>query len=280
MVTQGVLTTMLAIAAAFTIIPIIAVIVLLAMKKLKGSAFWSGLGVAVISNIIVSVIQLALMSAGYTTETITGTVPMLIMQLTAAVSNAGFLLLFFGAVIKGSRTMRGAVSAAAGYTLITTLGLGMQSFSLYSGAAMINSGMFDPTYAQAIQMGATDKETVTLLKQTILDTTIPSLLIYIPNVIAIFLAVTAAAIFMAKGVKTRHAPSVIIAFILHIVFIATAAVISNTYIAVAVITVISIAEFAWAMTVRSALAEEKPAAPEEDSFLQTVQAAQSDNISE
>lgn len=280
MVTQGVLTTMLAIAAAFTVLPIIAVIALLAMKKLKGSAFWSGLGVAVISNIIVSVVQLALMSSGYTTETIKGTVPMLIIQLTAAISNAGFLLLFFGAVIKGSRTMRGAVSAAAGYTLISMLSLGMQSFSLYSNAAMINSGMFDATYAQAIQMGAVDKETVTLLKQTVIETTIPSLLILIPNVIAIFLAVAAAAVFIANGVKTGHIFSVIIAFILHIVFIGAAAVISNTYIAVAVITIISIAEFAWAATVRSALAEEKPAAPPEDDFLRTVQAAQSDDISE
>ncbi|MGN0585914.1 MAG: hypothetical protein ACI4JF_01400 [Oscillospiraceae bacterium] len=268
---------MLAIAAAFTVLPIIAVIVLLATKKLKGSAFWSGLAVAVISNIIVTVIQLIMLSAGYTVTTITETLPMMIMQLIAAVSNAAFLLLFFGAVLKGSRNMRGAISAASGYTLVTMLGLGMQSFSLYSGAAMINSGMFDSTYAQAIQMGATDKETITTLKQTILDTTIPSLLIYIPNVIAIFLAVTAVAIFMAKGAKTKHAPSVIIAFILHIVFIAAAAIISNTYIAVAVIFVISIAEFAWAMTVRGAIAEEKPAAPEEDDFLRTVQAAQSDD---
>lgn len=268
---------MLAIAAGFTIIPIIAVIILLAMKKLKGSAFWSGLGIAVISNIIVMVIQSVLLSAGYTTETIADTVPMMIMQLAAAVSNAGFLLLFFGAVLKGSRTMKGAVSAAAGYTLVTALGLGMQSFSLYSSAAMINSGMFDSTYAQAIQMGAADKETVTILKQTVLDTTVPSLLIYIPNVIAIFLAVSAAAVFMAKGVRTKHVPSVIIAFILHIVFIAAATIISDTYIAVAVILVISGAEFIWAMTVRGAIAEEKPAAPEEDDFLRTVQAAQSDD---
>lgn len=277
MITQGVLTTMLAIAAAFTIIPIIAAIVLLAMKKLKGSAFWSGLGIAVISNILVSVVQVLMMSAGYTTTTITETLPMMIMQLIAAVSNAGFLLLFFGAVLKGSRNMRGAISAASGYTLVTLLGLGISCFSLYSSAAMINSGMFDPTYSQMIQMGAADKETVTLLKQQVLDTTIPSLLIYIPNVIAIFLAVTAAAMFIIKGVRTKHVPSVIIAFALHIVFIGTTAAISNTYIAVAVATVLAIAEFAWAMTIRSALAEEKPAAPEEDSFLQTVQAAQSDD---
>lgn len=277
MITQGVLTTMLALAAGFTVVPIIAVIILLATKKLKGSAFWSGLAIAVISNIIASVIQFVMLSAGYTVAALTETLPMMIMQLTAAVSNAAFLLLFFGAVLKGSRNMKGAVSAASGYTLFTLLSIGIQCFSLYSNAAMINLGQFDSTYAQAIQMGAADKETVTILKQSIFDTTIPSLLIYIPNIAAIFLAMTAAAVFIVKGVKTKSASSVIIAFVMHIVFIGAVSCITNNYIAVAVGLVIAIAEFIWAMTVRGAIAEEKPAAPEEDSFLQTVQAAQSDD---
>ena len=58
MVSQGVLMTLLGLTVVFGIVPLIAAIVLLATKKLKGSAFWSGVGIAVIASIIGSVVSL------------------------------------------------------------------------------------------------------------------------------------------------------------------------------------------------------------------------------
>lgn len=279
MVSQGVLMTLLGLTVVFDIVPLIAAIVLLATKKLKGSAFWSGVGIAVIASIIGSVVSL--IAAGISGITITTDGPVWILALQQGVIAAAdvlLILLFFKAVLKKSVNFKGAVSLAAGYGAVNLLTYAISMISYYSTAAMINNGQFDAIYSASIQMGAISKETVIELKNQIISLSVPELLMFIPNCAAVILMIASVAVFTVKGVSNKKVlPDLGIAFALHLAVVLFATLIPNTYAAVAVILVLSVAAWIYAYRVRSDIKEPEPPKPADDSFIQTIEAAKQDS---
>lgn len=278
MVTQSTIAAMLTVLVAMGILPIIAGIILLATKKFKGSAFWSGLGSAFFATIVVGIIQGIMMGAGMTTEALTEMPFVAILNGVLILFDMVFMFIFLRFVLKKSRSYKSAVSFGCGFGLFYLVTVGMSMISYFMSATMINSGTFDSTYSLSIQMGAVDKETVLMLKNQILSLKAAELLMSIPQYAALILALIASAAFILRGVSQgKTAQGLLISTVVHVLIIVPSLVIKNVYVATAVMVVVGIGTFIFAHKLRGDITEPEEPAVVEDDFLKTVKAAQEEN---
>lgn len=278
MVTQSTIAAMLTVLVVMGILPIIAGIILLATKKFKGSAFWSGLGSAFFATMAVGIIQGIMMGAGMTTEALTQMPFIAIVNGVLIVFDMVFMFIFLRFVLKKSRSYKSAVSFGCGFGLFYLVTVGMSMISYFMSATMINSGTFDSTYSLSIQMGAVDKETVLMLKNQILSLKAAELLMSIPQYGALILALIASAAFILRGISQgKTAQGLLISAVVHVLIMVPSLVIKNVYGATAVMVVVGIGTFVFAHKLRGDITEPEEPAAVEDDFLKTVKAAQEEN---
>lgn len=278
MVTQSTIAAMLTVLTVMGILPIIAGIILLATKKFKGSAFWSGLGSAFFATIAVGIIQGIMMGAGMTTEALTEMPFVAILNGVLIVFDMVFMFIFLRFVLKKSRSYKGAVSFGCGFGMFYLVTVGMSMISYFMSATMINSGTFDSTYSLSIQMGAVDKETVLMLKNQILSLKAAELLMSIPQYAALILALIASAAFILRGVSQgKTAQGLLISAVVHVLIMVPSLVIKNVYGATAAMVVVGICAFIFAHKLRGDITEPEEPAVVEDDFLKTVKNVQEEN---
>ena len=278
MVTQSTIAAMLTVLTVMGILPIIAGIILLATKKFKGSAFWSGLGSAFFSTIAVGIIQGIMMGAGMTTEALTEMPFVAILNGVLIVFDMVFMFIFLRFVLKKSRSYKGAVSFGCGFGMFYLVTVGMSMISYFMSATMINSGTFDSTYSLSIQMGAVDKETVLMLKNQILSLKAAELLMSIPQYAALILALIASAAFILRGVSQgKTVQGLLISTVVHVLILVPSLVIKNVYGATAVMVAVGIGAFIFAHKLRGDITEPEEPAVVEDDFLKTVKNVQEEN---
>ncbi len=276
MVSGKVIAVMLTLVAVMGVVPIIGASVLLVMKKIKGSAFWMGVLTAIVSSIVMSVVQVIAFSAdsgpsAFLTVTV---------QVIAAVVDAALILLCFKVFIRKSADFKGAVSLGLGFGAVNLITYAFSLLSNYMVALMINKGTFDMTYAASIEAGLLDKETVVMMKQAIMDLKAPELLMYLPNCIGVILMIIAAAVFIVRGINKGKAVSgFLIALAMHMAIALISGLIMNIYIAVVLIFAISLAEFIFALKVRPDLQKPETTSAAEDSFLKSIEEAKSETPS-
>lgn len=278
MVKQSVIAVMLSVFVVMGIFPIIAGIILLATKKFKASAFWSGLGSAFFATIVVAIVQGVMMGAGMTTEALTQMPAVAISNGALILFDMAFMFIFLRFVLKKSRSYKGAVSFGCGFGLYYLVTVGMGMISYFMSASMINSGTFDSTYSLSIQMGAIDKETVLMLKNQILSLTSGELLMSIPQYCALVLSLIASAAFILWGIsKGKTMQGLLISAAAHVLILLPSLLITNVYVATAVMVVVGVGEFIPAHKLRGDITEPEEPAAVEDDFLKTVKAVQEEN---
>lgn len=278
MVKQSVIAVMLSVFVVMGIFPIIAGIILLATKKFKASAFWSGLGSAFFATIVVAIVQGVMMGAGMTTEALTQMPAVAISNGALMLFDMAFMFIFLRFVLKKSRSYKGAVSFGCGFGLYYLVTVGMGMISYFMSASMINSGTFDSTYSLSIQMGAIDKETVLMLKNQILSLTSGELLMSIPQYCALVLSLIASAAFILWGIsKGKTMQGLLISAAAHVLILLPSLLITNAYVAAAVMVVVGVGEFIPAHKLRGDITEPEEPAAVEDDFLKTVKAVQEEN---
>lgn len=278
MVTQSAIAAMLTVLVVMGILPIIAGIILLATKKFKASAFWSGLGSALLATIVVGIIEGIMMGAGLTTEALTQMPSIAIINGVLILFDMVFMFIFLRFVLKKSRSYKGAVSFGCGFGMFYLVTVGMSMISCFMSASMINSGTFDSNYSLSIQMGMIDKETVLMLKNQIISMKAAEVLMSIPQYGGLVLSLIASAAFILRGISQgKTVQGLLISAGVHVLIMLPSLVITNVYAATAVMVVVGVGAFIMAHKLRGDITQPEEPVAVEDDFLKTVKAAQEEN---
>lgn len=205
MITQSVIAAALIGVVITGLVPIIGGIVLMAMGKIKASSFWAGVlayVIAIIAASIVTVIIAYSASAG-DTAALTSTENNTALSFVSAIVTGVIFALAMGVCIRSCmklRTFNAALSCGlgfgAGYAVTIAIGL----VGSYITFGSINSGAFDAQYAQLVKMGAIDKETVNMLKETYTSFTATDIVQQILTAVFFAAALAAAAVFVMRFV--------------------------------------------------------------------------------
>ncbi|MCL2053302.1 MAG: YhfC family glutamic-type intramembrane protease [Oscillospiraceae bacterium] len=266
--------TIIAILLAFFItgvIPAITGIVLLASRKLKGSAFWYGILSALAATIIVLIPALATQGGNPAQE---GSAFVALQLLNAAVSAAA-LALGVMVILKKSRDFKGAVSCGIGYGMFYSISIGLQNISLYVTAAMINSGTFESMYAPAIESRRITREQVIEIKRQIIEFTALDSAAYIISALAGFMLYTALCLIFMKGIFANKKAIALLAGVC-VSLACTVPVMlfqDNLFPASLAGAVISLVTLVISLRFRKSLSEALPSpAPKPDSFMNSIDA--------
>ncbi len=205
MITQSVITAALIGIVITGLIPIIGGLALMAMGKIKASSFWAGVLayiIAIIAASIVTVIIAAAFSAGNTAALASAENNTALGFVSSIVTGVIFALAM-GICVKSCmklRTFNAALSCGlgfgAGYAVTIAIGLA----GSYITFGSINSGAFDAQYSQLVKMGAIDKETVNMLKETYTSFTVTDMVQQILTAVFFAAALAAAAVFLMRFV--------------------------------------------------------------------------------
>ena len=203
MITQSVIAATLIGVVITGLVPIIGGIVLMAMGKIKASSFWAGVLSYIIAIIAASIVAVIIGVAvpALTENTVA-------LGIVSAILRGVFFALAMGICIKSCmklRTFNAAISCGlgfgAGYAVTIAIGLA----GSYITFGSINSGAFDAQYAQLVKMGAIDKETVNMLKETYTSFTVMTIVQEILTAVFFAAALAAAAVFVMRFVCSGKA---------------------------------------------------------------------------
>lgn len=206
MITQSVIAAALIGVVITGLIPIIGGIVLMAMGKIKASSFWAGVLtyiIAIIAATIATLIITSPFSAGGNTAALVSEENNTALNLVKSIVTGVIFALAMGVCVRACmklRTFNAALSCGlglgAGYAVTTAIGL----VGMYITFGSINSGAFDVQYAQLVKMGAIDKETVNLIKETYTNFTTVQIVQQILMTVFFVAALAAAAVFIMRFV--------------------------------------------------------------------------------
>lgn len=199
MITQSVITAALIGIVITGLIPIVGGIALLAMHKIKASSFWAGVLAYIIATLATGIIAIIIGFAAPGMVMNNPTAYGIIASVIAGLALALSMFICVKSCMK-TRTFNAALSCGlgfgAGYAVTGAIGL----TSSYVVFGSINSGAFDAQYAQLVKMGALDKETVSMLKETYTSITVMQLVQEILTAVFFAAALTAAAVFIMRFV--------------------------------------------------------------------------------
>lgn len=280
MITQSVIATTLIGIVITGLVPIIGGIALMAMGKIKASSFWAGVLayiIAIIVSSILTVIIAASASAGNAADLASAENNTALGVVSAIVTGVIFALAM-GVCIRSCmklRTFNAALSCGlgfgAGYAVTIAIGL----VGMYITFGSINSGAFDAQYAQLVKMGAIDKETVNMLKETYTSFTVTTIVQQILMAVFFAAALAAAAVFVMRFVCSGKAFLGICSAMATITLYSIGSALPNAAAAIIVTAAIGIAALVFALRMKEQVVPpEKPAVI--DPFMNSVENAKNE----
>ncbi len=280
MISQGVIYSALIGVVLAGIIPLIAGIVLLATKKIKGSSFWAGVLAFIISTIVSALASLPVILSTTSTDTITTETP-LWQTIAASIISAvvlGFAMLILIKNCMKTRTFKAAVSAGLGFGIPQIITIGFGLVGMYITFAQINSGAFDQMYAMYVDTGLYTKEMVAEMKSVYTDMTVTDMIAQIVASYGNVLIMASAAIFIMIAVTQKKAMLGTLAVIGGIsVTSIISSVIPNLLVASIIALAIGAAAFYFAYATREKIVAPEQPTPANDAFMQSIANVKEDN---
>lgn len=198
MITQSVIATTLIGVVITGLVPIIGGIVLMAMGKIKASSFWAGVLAYIIAMIVVGIVAVII---GIAAPALAGNT--VALGIVSSIITGVLLSLSMSVCIKSCmklRTFNAALSCGLGFGAGYAVTMAIELIGMYVTFGNINSGAFDVQYAQFVQMGYMDKETVNMLKETYTSQTVLTIVQQIIMTVFFAAALAAAAVFVMRFV--------------------------------------------------------------------------------
>ncbi|MBD5137869.1 MAG: hypothetical protein HDT24_00885 [Ruminococcus sp.] len=216
MISREVITAALIGLVVTGLIPVAAALVLLAMHKIKASSFWAGVLAFVIAIVAFSIISGIISAAVMVSSVQNGAADLMTAAMNENSTMTAVLQIFMGVAIvlamaicvgkcMKTRTFNAALSCGLGFGISYLVTAAMSFFSSYSTFGMINNGSFDRNYTDMVSNGFITKEAVNAMKETFTAMTVGDILFSIILSIAVALLMTAAAVFIMRGVCAKKA---------------------------------------------------------------------------
>ncbi|MDE6596809.1 MAG: hypothetical protein K2K44_12485 [Oscillospiraceae bacterium] len=273
MITQSVIAITLIGIVITGLVPIIGGIVLMAMGKIKASSFWAGVLAYIIGIIAAGIVAVIV---GIAAPALAGNT--VALGIVSAILRGVFFALAMGVCIKSCmklRTFNAAISCGLGFGASYAVTMAIELVGMYITFGSINSGEFDVQYAQFVQMGVFDKETVNMIKETYTSCTVMTIVQQILTVVFFAAALAAAAVFIMRFVCSGKASLGILSAIATLTLYSIGSVIPNAAAEVIVTAAIGIAALVFALRMK-----EQVVPPEKkveiDPFMSSVENAKND----
>ena len=275
MITQGVITAVLIGIVITGLVPAIAGIALLAMHKIKASSFWAGVLAYIIAMIVITIITLISAFAAADMAQSNATLYGLILNVISAVCFGLSMSVCIIACMKKTRTFKGALSCGLGFGVGYLVNTAFSLITMYINFVNVNSGAFDQQMAQVVKMGMYTKEDVAMIKEQFTSITATDMVSQIVSTAAFAVILTAAAVFVMRGVCAKSSFIGMAASVLVLAAGLISSIIPNVVAALVVMAAIGAAALIFAVRMREQVTPpEKPAV--QDDFLNSVAKAQSD----
>lgn len=282
MITQSVITAVLIGIVITGVIPAIAGIALLAMRKIKATSFWAGVLAYIIAIIVYSIITLIitfstmdLSSMSGVLETSTSTGVQAVLQIASAVCLALSMSICIICCMKKTRTFVGALSCGLGFAAAHLISAAFGFVTMYINFLNVNSGGFDQQMAMMVNAGVYSKEDVNAMREQFTGITVSDVFSSVISSAALALVFTAAAIFIMRGVCAKAAFVGMISSVLVLSAVCVSAIIPNIVAALVVMAAIGAAALIFAVRMKDRITPpEKPAVM--DDFMNSVTKAKSD----
>lgn len=282
MITQGVITAALIGIVITGLVPIIGGIVLMATGKIKASSFWAGVLAYIIALIAASIVAIIIgFAAAASTENpaaLTSEGNTAAISIVSAIATGVLFSLAMGICIKSCmklRTFNAALSCGLGFGIGYAVTLAIQLVILYVTFGNINSGAFDVQYAQYVKMGAMDKETVNLIKETYTGYTVITIVQQILTAVFFAAALAAAAVFVMRFVCSGKASLGILSAMATLTLYSIGSAIPNVVAAIIVSAAIGTAALIFAFRMKEQVVPPEKKAVS-DPFLNSIADAQKD----
>lgn len=273
MITQSVITMTLIGVVITGLVPIIGGIVLMAMGKIKASSFWAGVLAYIIAIIAASIVAVIV---GIAVPSLAGNT--VALGIVSSIITGVFFALAMSVCIKSCmklRTFNAALSCGLGLGAGYAVTMAIELIGMYVTFGNINSGVFDTQYAQFVQMGVFDKETVNMLKETYTSQTVLTIVQQILMTVFFAAALAAAAVFVMRFVCAGKASLGIFSAIATLTLYSIGSVIPNAAAAIIVTAAIGIAALVFALRMK-----EQVVPPEKkaviDPFMSSVENAKNE----
>lgn len=278
MITQSVIAATLIGIVITGLVPIIGGIVLMAMGKIKASSFWAGVLAYIIAIIVSSVVTLIIAASAGGTDALTSTENNTALSIASAIVTGVIFALAMSVCIKSCmklRTFNAALSCGLGFGAGYAVTLAISFVGMYITFGNINSGAFDAQYAQFVKMGAIDKETVSMLKETYTSFTVTTIVQQILMAVFFAAALAAAAVFVMRFVCSGKAFLGICSAMATITLYSIGSALPNAAAAIIVTAAIGIAALIFALRMKEQVVPpEKPAVI--DPFMNSVENAKNE----
>lgn len=203
MITQSVIAASLIGIVITGLVPIIGGIVLMAMGKIKASSFWAGVLAYIIALIASGIVAVII---GIANPDLAGNTTLL--GIVSSIITGVLFAVAMSVCIKSCmklRTFNAALSCGLGFGAGYAVTMAIEFIGMYVTFGNINSGAFDVQYAQFVQMGVFDKETVNMLKETYTSQTVLTIIQQILMTVFFAAALAAAAVFVMRFVCSGKA---------------------------------------------------------------------------
>lgn len=287
MISREVITAVLIGLAVTGVIPAISGLALLAVHKIKASSFWAGVLAYVIAfvaySILSGILSVAMVFSGgldmtsmMSAETETNSSVSIVLTICLGVVFA----LAMGICVSGcmkTRTFNAALSCGLGFGISYLVMTAISFYSSYSAFRQINSGEFDKMYASMVSQGIMDKNTVNMLKETIMAQTAEDVAVTIVSAVAVALLMAAAAVIIMRGVCAKKAFAGIgISLILFAAQFGLSGFIPNAAAAVIAALAIGAAALIFAVRMKKDIVPPEKPSYTNDSFMQSIENAKND----
>ena len=273
MITQSVIAAALLGVVITGLVPIIGGIVLMAMGKIKASSFWAGVLAYIIAMIAAGIVAVII---GIAAPALAGNT--VALGIVSAILTGVFMALSMGVCVKSCmklRTFNAALSCGLGFGASYAVTMAIELVGMYITFGNINSGAFDMQYAQFVQMGVFDKETVNMLKETYTSCTVMTIVQEILTAVFFAAALAAAAVFIMRFVCSGKAFLGICSAMATLTLYSIGSVIPNAVAAIIVTAAIGIAALVFALRMK-----EQVVPPEKktviDPFMNSVENAKNE----
>ena len=243
------------------------------MGKIKASSFWEGVLAYIIAMlaVVIGALIIGFAAPALAENTVA-------LGIISAIITGVLFALSMGVCIKSCmklRTFNAALSCGlgfgAGYAVTIAIGL----VGSYITFGSINSGAFDAQYAQLVQMGVFDKETVNMLKETYTSYTVMTIAQEILTAVFFAAALAAAAVFIMRFVCAGKASLGILSAMATLTIYSIGSALPNAVAAIIVTAAIGIAALVFALRMKEQVVPpEKPAVI--DPFLSSVENAKNE----
>lgn len=292
MISREVITAALIGLVVTGLIPVAAALVLLAMHKIKASSFWAGVLAFVIAIVAFSIISGIISAAVMVSSMQNGAADLMTAAMNENSTMTAVLQIFMGVAIvlamaicvgkcMKTRTFNAALSCGLGFGISYLVTAAMSFFSSYSTFGMINNGSFDRNYTDMVSNGFITKEAVNAMKETFTAMTVGDILFSIILSIAVALLMTAAAVFIMRGVCAKKAFAGIgISLVLFAAQFGVMGFVSNAAASAIVAAAIGAAALIFALRMGKDIVPPERPSYANDSFMQSIENAKSETDKE